>query len=1315
MTVMILCLPAFAGRTQNDYHFIQINSSNSGLSYDDCRTIFQDSRGYMWFGTYMGLNRYDGHRFAVYDRDDLCGISDFIHAIEEDDNGDLWIGTDDGLIVYDYDLDTFRFFDMESDEGTVVRNKVNCIRKDASGVIWFAANGQGLFSYDVKRGLLRNYFVKDGQQSLPTNIRSFEPDHHGGMWVALYYAGLYHCDSSMETLVPVSDSDGIRLESDNIEGIVVSPIENDVIYISSVRNGLCRINTKNGRKSRLVEIPAESLPSGLICHKDRTLWMPTNAGLYRYDIVDDTHQVLKADNRDPFSIVHDYVFAAYVDSDGGLWVSTKYNGINYSGTAQRNFRKYYSVEERLLEDYIISGFADDGKGTVWITTEQGGLLSYDCGKDRLKDEEISILKGIDLISPCVDGRYLWLGSMKGLYRYDTRTGSLKYYSSLSQTVALRDNRIGTMFLSDMGDLYVGTTLGLSRYDRERDRFESLDVFNGINVTDLEEDSSGMIWVSTYADGIFRYDPVNEKVDACYSAEAAGQYHLHTDKISSLLVDSKDRVWAVGLTYGFAIYDRGRKCFVSYDSRTYPNMGTDVYFNALEDNDGHIWLSSDRGLLEVDPVTMGMSQYTVNDGLLDNVMKRGTLKTLDGDMYFASRRGFVRFNPSKFSGGMRRQSNVYLSGLTIADRLVRPYDPESPLDRNIDLVDRISLKAGQNSFGFSFSLPYWGGEKMLLQCRLDGYDNEWCDISSDRSVYYYNVPAGKYRFSVRATTDGVNWDISHSPLDIEVAEKFWRSSSAMVLYLLMVGLVFLFIARFLHLRSKKKMQEREEKDRIEREKKLLDEKMSFFSDVIHEIKTPLTLMMTPLRTILNSGTVTDESMLNNLQVISESADYMGSLVKELLDYVSVEEHGYVLEIRNVDVVGALKKVCSNFSDIASQRDMTLDVESAVDRLVIGADSKALTKVFNNLVHNAVKYANSWIRIAVWTKGDQVIIRFCNDGMQIPPERREDIFKPFVKFNTGSQYAAQSFGIGLPMAKKLVELHGGSLILTDVPDYVEFVLSIPLNVKETVQDESENACDIDTGLPTILLVEDSAELSQYLRKELHSVTNVISVTSAEKGLKILENRAVDLILTDISLPGMSGVEFCRVLNKDRVLDRIPRIILSAISSVQTKIECLDAGAVMYIEKPFAMDYLKACINRVLKSEKASVDEIIDSAAALHTLRHLNVMDKDSDFVEKLDEVILKNISDDTFGSKQMEDALFMSRSTLARKIKELYGTTPNEYLKNKRLSVAAQMLRQKNVRINEVADAVGFRSPSYFAKCFKAVYGMLPAEYVNEMNK
>lgn len=1315
IALAILSVPVFARKTQDGYHFIHINSSDSGLSYDDCRAILQDSRGFMWFGTYMGLNRYDGHSFTVYGRDELCGKSDFIHAMAEDDNGNLWIGTDDGLLEYDYELDRFKSFDKLSDLGTRVVNKVNCIRKDAFGQIWFSVNGQGLFSYDTKSGNLRNYFVEDGRQCLPANIRCFELDHHGGMWVALYYSGLYHCDSSMEDLAPVPDSEGITLASDNIEGIVVSPIENDVIYIASVKNGLCRIDTKSGKKRILQEIPAGALPSGLISWKDRTLWMPTNAGLYKYDIVDDTQFVINANNSDPFSISHDYVFAVYVDTDGGLWVATKYNGINYSGKAQRYFRKYYSVDDKPLADYVVSGFANDGKGTVWITTECGTLLKYDCSEDCLKDPEISVLKGIDLMSPCMDGKYLWIGSMKGLYRYDTGSGALKHYPSLSQRVALKDNRIGTLFLTDRGDLYVGTTLGLSRYDRKNDRFESLDVFNGLNVTDLVEDGSGKIWVSTYANGIFRYDPSDEKIEASYSSEASGKYRLPTDKVSSLLVDSKDRIWAVGLTYGFAIYDRSEGRFVPYESSGRPNMDTDVYFNALEDNDGHVWLSSDRGLLEVDPVTMNMSHYTVNDGLLDNVMKRGTLKTLDGTLYFASRRGFVRFNPSVFGKGERRPGKVYLSGLTIAGRPVKPSDPDCRLDKNIDLADKVTFKAGQNSFGFSLSIPSWGVAKTHLQCRLEGYEKDWRNISKDRSVYYYNVPAGEYRFKVRASMDGVNWDVSHSPLSVYVEERFWRSRMAIAIYLLLASAIIAIIARVLHLRSKKKMQRREEKDRLEREKTLLNEKMSFFSDVIHEIKTPLTLMLTPLRSILNSGKISDESIMGNLRLISDSADYIGSLVKELLDYVRVEQHGYVLDVRNVDVVGLLRKVCSDFSGLAAQRNLSLEIESSPDSLVMLADASAMTKVFNNLVHNAVKYAHSLIRIAVWTDEEKLVVRFRNDGQQIPEERREDIFKPFVKFNAAGQYAAQSFGIGLPMAKKLVELHEGSLTLSDTRESVEFVLTMPLRMKQVLSDEPGDGNETDNALPSVLLVEDSSDLSQYLRKELRSVCNVITVRSAERGLEILRSRAVNLIISDISLPGMSGVDFCRALNGDKVLDRIPRIILSGVSSVEVKIACLEAGALMYIEKPFAMDYLKACVKRVLKSGKASADDIFDSAAALQALRQMNVTDRDSDFEKRLEEVILKNISDDTFGSKQMEEELYMSRSTLARKIKELYGTTPNEYLKNKRLAVAAKMLKEKNIRINEVAAAVGFRSPSYFARCFKNVYGKLPAEYTAVISK
>ena len=1310
---LFMCLPFYEGRAHNDYPFIHINSSNSGLSYDDCRAIFQDSRGFMWFGTYKGLNRYDGKRFTVYDRDDLCGVSDFIHAIAEDGDGNLWIGTDNGLLVYDYEADIFRVFDKISDKGTAIHNKVSYIQKDSRETIWIAVNGQGLFSYDVASESLKNFFFEDGRQTLCANIRTLEPDHHGGLWIALYYAGLYHSDASMTSLVPVENYKGIRLESDNIEGIVVSPTENDVLYFSSVKNGLCQLNVRTGQIQRLIPVSDDSLPNGLVCHRGVTLWMSTTNGLYRYDILSGTYSLIKSDTSDVFSISHNYVFDVYLDRYDGLWVSTKYNGINYCSTAQKWFKKHYMINGRPLDDYVISGLVSDVKGNILITTESGRFLKYDQSTGKLSEFGPSSIKGIDLISPCIDGDYLWLGSMRGLYRYDMKSGSLRLYDALSRKADLPDDRVGTVYLADNGTLYIGTTLGLSYYNRQTDSFESISDFDGINVTSLSEDSFGKIWISTYANGIYCYDSSKGKILRHFSSSQTGNNKIPTDKISSIYVDSKDRVWAVGLTYGFSVYESGLGRFKSYDSKTCSGMCTDVCFNAIEDNNGNIWISSDKGLLEVNPQTMDMAWYTVRDGLLDDVLKRGVLKTQDGDLYFASQSGFVRFNPSEFR--LDANYKIIISGFTVADSLVKPSDEDSPLSKNVDLVDKISLKPGQNSFGFTFSLMNGTGPKARIQCMLEGYEKAWSDISSDQEAYFYNVPAGKYKLKVRYSSDGKSWFAGHNDVNVEVAEEFWKSDAAIAVYVLLSCLIIGLIARQLNERSKKKLQQQEEKSRIEREKAFLKEKMEFFSEVIHEIKTPLTLMITPLRTIMESEDALDENLKKNLNIINSSTEYMGTLVRELLDFMSVEEHGYVLDLRNMDIVANLKSTCNNFAEIAKERGLQIDVDSQSESVIVAADRKALVKIFNNLIHNAVKYAESWINVCVAEEQDSVVIRFANDGPQIPADRRADIFKPFVKFTAGNQYAAQSFGIGLSMARKLVEIHGGTLELTDNSEFTEFVVTIPLNMREEEMENEREPFAADSKLPSLLLVEDSLELSQYLSHELTAQYNVLHAFSAEKGLKLLQARSVDLILTDVGLPGMSGVEFCAELQSNRTLSHIPVIVLSAMSSADIKTRCIENGAAMYIEKPFSMSYLKACIGRVVKAGKKSDDVILDSAAALQTLRKMNIMDRDAEFIEKLDEVILENLTDDTFGSKQMEEALFMSRSTLARKIREIYDMTPNDYLKHKRLSVATQMLMNKNVRINEVARAVGFRSASYFTKCFKAEYGVLPAEYISEKNK
>lgn len=1307
------CLSLGAAKAQSDYLFQHLNSSNSALSYDDCRVIFQDSRGFMWFGTYMGLNRFDGERFTVYNRDDFHGKSDFVHTIAEDNGGNLWIGTDDGLILYDYEADIFKEFDKASNQGTVIRNKVNHIVKASNGTMWISVNGQGLFSYRTDTGEFKNYFVENGNQSLPANIRTFEEDHHGGLWISLYYSGLYHADVSMVELKPVDIADGRMYETDNIEGIVTSSAENGVIYLASVKNGLCKLDTKTGKIRRLLTFPDGVIPTGLYFNGDKNLWIPTTEGLYKYNIASANIDLLKADPNDRFALSNSYVFAVYVDKDDGLWVSTKYGGLNYCSKMQKWFRKCYLFGDIPLSNYVVSGLTDYGEDQILLTTETGRLFLYNSASEKLSAFGPHTMQFAGACFPCLDGDRLWIGSDSGIYSYNVKTEKIELYDVHSKKTTLQDDRVGPVFLSSQDILYVGTTLGLSYYNRENDCFESIDDFDGVNVTSIAEDSFGRVWIGTYTDGIIYYDPESNLILKQFSARENGDYHLPTNKISSVLVDSRDRVWAIGFAYGISVYESGVGHFVTFDEKNTPGMHTDVYFNALEDNNCHIWVSSNKGLLEIDPFTMVMSHYTIDDGLLDDVMKRGVLKKLNGDLYFASQSGFIRFNPADFSYDTTHQ--FIISGFNLGGKSVKPSDSQSPINENIDLVNEIHLKAGQNSFGFVFSVMNGVASQVRIQCLLDGYEKSWREISSEREAYWYNIPAGKYKLRFRYSDNGTEWFPAHPDVNIEIAEKFWRTPLATLIYLLLVCGVIVLVSFAVHRNAVARMKKRDEEQKIERERGILKEKMEFFADVIHEIKTPLTLIVTPLNSIIESGKISDESLKRDLDTIDSSAKYMNSLVKELLDYMSMEENGYVLNITEFDLVAMLKKSCNNFSGIALQRALSIKFICEKPSIIVSADKKATLKVFNNILDNAIKYAKSIINVSVSEDESYVKICFANDGPSIPEERTSEIFKPFSKFSVENQYAMQSFGIGLPMAKKLVEMQGGTLTLEDSELGPEFIVSIPNILKNDAPEDVPERANDASSLPSILLVEDSRDLSAYLRKELAGEYNIIHTSTAEKALQRLDSYIVDIIIADLGLPGMSGLDFISKIHSSKTLSHIPVLVLSAMSSAEIKTKCMENGASMYIEKPFSMNYLKACIDNLVRASKKSEDEILDSAVALSTLKKLNISATDTDFKKKIDEVIQKNIGDDNFGSKQLEEALFMSRSTLARKTMEHFGMTPGDYLKSKRLSVAAQMLKQKGVRINEVASAVGFRSASYFSKCFKAAYGILPGEYINEKNK
>lgn len=1052
---------------EEDFPFVHINRSNSTISYDGISRIYQDSRGLIWIGTFKGLNRFDGESFTVYDKDDFGVASDFIHSIEEDSEGNIWVGTDRGVVIYDHKSDTFLPFRTISNVGTSIENKVNNI-KCVDGTVFITVNHQGMFSYNIKTGELVNYFVEDGEQVLSQGIRRFIIDNNGDFWLGLYYTDFFKASPPLDSLQELSYEGG-SFKDDNIEGLALSSDNSHIIYAVTVKNGLCRIDTKQGTVTNLLKFPDDAVPLELCLDPGKCMWIPTTKGLYRYDVTDGSHIVLKEDEKNRFSLSDNYVFAVFVDNVGGIWAGTKDGGLNYSGPEQRNFKKYYQCGTSSLENSIVSGFADDGHGHIWVTTEKEGLFVYDIESEMLSRYDRYDFKET-ICSPCFYDGSLWIGSLKGLIRLDPATGRVKRYHSFANA-SVEDNKCLVVYRTDTGHLFIGTTLGLMRYDSRNDSFVAQDGFEGKFITGIDEDSRGRMWVSTYADGVYHFDPSTDTVLDRYHY----QNGLPTNKLSGIFVDGKDRVWAIGFSFGFFCYDKATGCFTEYSRKNLPDLPSDVFFSAMDDNDGNLWLSSDVGIVRFDPQTRAVSSYTASVGLLDDVMKKGAAKDARGNMYFGSQNGFVLFNPDNFLVS-EVSPNLIVTDFRVGDEVIKP-GPGSPLSCNVDLVDEIHLMPGQNSFGISasvLSLSTIANNKILYF--LDGYDQNPRVLSGGKSVYWYNVPAGTYRLLVRGTNVNGRWNVAHKPITIVIERHLLATPGAIIVYVLILLSVAGVIARLYSRRLKKK-----ERERL-------------------------------------------EAFENEMQI-------------------------------------------SVFSDT---------------------------------------------------------------------------------------------------------------------------------------------------LPTVLLIADNLSVLQQVKQCIGQECNVVSAMTAKRGFTMLETLKVNLMIVDIDTRYFDGEDFCsRVLEvKDNV--RIPIIILSSDTTTKRKIAYMDKGVSLFIEKPFTGDYLKSAIRNVFNKEM-SIESAISQSIVSMKIHRLKLDSKDEDFLNLLEKTVIDNLSDPSFGSAELEAAMAMSRSSLVRRMKALLDTTPNEYLKQKRLTIAARMLKENNVRVNEICYAVGFKYPSYFTKCFKEVYGLLPADYRKKWSK
>ncbi len=1295
----------------NNFYFTHFTSANSGLPYDSVNEIIQDKQGFIWFGTSSGLSRFDGTNFRNYTKEDFGLKSAWVISLCTDERGNVWVGTDSGLAVYDTRMDRFEPFTRKSDIGTSIANKTNVVCKGPDGVLWMSVNNQGLFCFDPVSGEFRNYFFEQGRQTLPVNIRTIHVDADNGLWIALYNHELFRVDKrrDMRPLTnPAADGGYEFFRNDDVVAVQTIPGEWSKAYVASVAKGLCELDVANRSVKVLIPSSLGFTPESLLIDDEWRVWMATAEGVYIYDTRSGAVRRLTENKRDRFSLSDSHAFSVYIDSSDGLWIGTNVGGVNYSGAVQQNFEKYYSIGGLSLDDCLVRGFADDRAGHIWITTEKQGLLLYDAVQRSLKPYTNPRLP-TTMFAACYEEGMLWLGTLKGLYRLDTRSGAVKIYETLEPSSQMLDRRVYSIFRTASGSVLVGTTVGLLRYDRPTDTFDPVHGFEGVFVTGMDEDKEGTLWVSTYADGLMSYDLHRGQVTGHYANEPDNPASMPSNKLFSVCADSRGGVWTTSFNGGFCRLDKTTGQLDIYDMAHLNLLSTNIYFKIMEDNDGVMWVSSDKGLLSLDPATREIRKFSVYEGLLNNDFKNCGVRTADGDLYFGSRNGFIRFNPRKFivdTGAL----SMAITDFKIGDQRVVPSEEDGAvLACNVDEASQIHLQPRQNSFGFGFAIlgSCSPGLNTIL-CKLEGYDSDWRRVAADNTISYYNVPAGTYTLRVKGVNGDGMQDVTHAGLQVIVAQKFYKSTAAVLLYV--VALLGLFSGLFvvLYRRAVTREQRKHEEYKRRREEEEFQEKLSFFSNVVHEIKTPLTTIHAPLQNIMVSANL-DRTNREDIEVIHNSAKYLDNLVRELLDFVRIEKHGYTLTRKPLDIAERIGFLRFNFAETAKDCNLGFTFTHEPDRIWVDADEAAMNKVLNNLLHNAVKYAESYIKVRAAREGDRVVVSISNDGVPIRPERREEIFKPFVQYGNGD---GQSFGIGLSLARTLTEMHGGELTLGDERDCTTFLLTLPAI---DVTDEKAAADDApagDTTRPLMLLVEDNRDLSAYLKRKFDADYRVLTAHTAEAAAELLHRHEMDVIVTDIALPGMSGIEFCRSVTSDFDLSHIPVIVVSAISSTDTKISCMKAGASMYIEKPFSVEYLHACIGGILE-KRASLRKAYKDSQGQIDPQQFNLQGADEEFLRRIDEVIMQQMRNPDFSSKQMEEALFLSRSTLLRKVRALLDTTPNDYLRYKRLSVAAQLLAQNKCRISEVCFAVGFHSPSYFAKCFKEQFGVLPTEYQKKL--
>ncbi len=1289
---------------------------SDGISSNTITCITQDAKGFMWFGTRNGLNRFDGTSFKIFHNNinDAHSIgSNSILSLFEDKQQRLWVGTYKGLYVYDALHENFSLFDR------IPQGEVRSINGDNKNNIWIIAN-QVLYKLNETTNVITAY-NDASSPSVALNISS-----RGNVWVASSNSVIKKYNAAKNIF---TEYDINKLSNNNAPVFIqtMHPVSDSTILIATLQQVLLlNTNTKHLENVFQHTVWQNNIQvHRIIQQSPNVFWFGTEDGLYILDLADDKSLHIQKQYADPYSINDNVITDFCKDKEGNTWVGTFFGGVNYYSKQLSQFQKYFPTPGvNSLSGNLVHEICADNNGNIWIGTEDAGLHKLDTKtglfKNFMPGKQSGSIAYQNIHGLVCDNNELWIGTYEhGLDVMDLRTEKvIRHYEKSNKPNSLSSNFIVSIYKTNEGDILIGTWNGLYKYDKLHDNFLLMPYFNH-QAQAIHEDENGTLWVCSYGNGVYYY---NERtgVRGNLRYDATNKNSLTNNYVNNLFEDSKHNMWFCTES-GLCYIDEASKKIIRYVDE--PALRDNQVFKVLEDNKGLLWVSTSKGMVNLNLQNHQIKTYNTSNGLLSEQFNYNSgFKNSDGSLFFGTVKGMISFNPSLFVDN-NTIPPVYITGIQINNNELN-IDTHSSLKQSIQYAKNITLPYDSSNITIeAAALSYTMPALNSYAYKMDGLDKDWTSIESNRKIYYTKLPPGDYTFMIKGSNGDKVWNNKVTQLQITILPPWWASKWAYALYVLIVLVIGFIIFRYYHIAMREKNQRRIKMLEIAKEREVYNSKIEFFTNVTHEIRTPLTLIKLPVEKLLKSFSK-DANLQEHLAMIEKNTNRLIHLTNQLLDFRKAEANNYTLNFVRTDINELLREIFANYKPIAEEKKLSFKLEMPRIALLAYVDAEALRKIISNLLSNAIKYAEQSIsiRLLPFNSDDNLFhIEFRNDGFVIPYELRDKIFEPFYRLKETEKLAGT--GIGLPLSRSLAELHKGKLELKQANNYNLFLLSIPVHQDTEIDLDDYETIESNTAViddeiieepihdTSVLVVEDNKEIVRFLQKELHTTYNIYTAADGQQALEILSKQNIHLVISDIMMPVMDGIELCKKIKTDIQYSHIPVILLTAKNTITSKIQGLENGADAYIEKPFVMEHLLAQIKSLLNNRNHTKEHYAHSPLA--HIKGIASTKADKNFLEELQKIIDENITDKDLDVDTLSRMMNMSRGTFYRKIKGLSDLTPNELINLSRLKKAAELLAEGKYKINEVANMVGYNLNSNFSRDFHKQFKISPSEYLQNL--